>query len=134
MPAENALRRLIAIQRRLGRITLADIKANYPIDAMSPGAIGRTMDRLEKAGIDIEFYKSLLRRRSDIGHTIRPADFRIRRAEVPPAPAVQAKSTSPLRQARSGRSRWWINHVRRLAIAILALAVLVGAILLAMRP
>ena len=77
MPAENALRRLIAIQRRLGRITLADIKANYPIDAMSPGAIGRTMDRLEKAGIDIEFYKSLLRRRSDIGHTIRPADFRI---------------------------------------------------------
>ena len=143
MTEDSALKRIIAIQRRLGRITLADIKANYPIDAMSSAAIGRTMVRLERAGIDIEFYKALLRRRSDIGRAILPAPHRSRPAALPRAPAtaepsaremVWAKSTSQVRQAQSGRSVWWMAHAGHLSIAILGLAVLVAAIILAMRP
>ena len=66
-PDSNSMRRLTAIQRSRGHVTLAEIKSILPIDSMTPEEIGQTMAQLEEAGIDIEVDKELLRRRPKSG-------------------------------------------------------------------
>jgi Sigma-70 factor, region 1.1 len=134
----RAIGRLAAIDRRKGHITLADIEAIFPVDAMSPEEIGQTMVRLEDAGIDIEFDKALLRSRSD-ARTVNVATLRAR--PVLPGSAGQtgrhhdrrphAPGSSPwVQRSLSGHRRWWKGQLGRIPVVVLVLAVLVLAIVM----
>ena len=63
----NAKALLVAIQRRQGHVTLADIKSILPIESMTSEEIGLTIVQLEDAGINIEVDKELLRPRVNFG-------------------------------------------------------------------
>ena len=127
------MRRLTAIQRSRGHVTLAEIKSILPIDSMTPEEIGQTMAQLEEAGIDIEVDKELLRRRPKSGLSDVPRSSHSRLA-TPNAKgpmstrtdqgSLLARSTPSAQQHLPVGGSWWRPRVRHVALVILALAVL----------
>ena len=127
------MRRLTAIQRSRGHVTLAEIKSILPIDSMTPEEIGQTMAQLEEAGIDIEVDKELLRRRPKSGLSGVPQGSHSRLAtpgtKGPMSTrtdqgSLLARSTPSAQQHLPVGGSWWRPRVRHVALVILALAVL----------
>ena len=128
------MRRLAAIQRGGGRVTLADIKAIFPVETMSPEQLGQAMAQLEAAGIEIEFDKALLRRHSDPRNieipTIHGTRTAVDRAARPStgcptdAPPL-AQPDRPVRSNSSWLGPWSRSHVWQISILVACAAALV---------
>lgn len=58
---ETAYRQLEEIGRRDGRVTTDDMTGVLPIQQMSPGDIAGVIERLEKAGVEVDVDEKLLR-------------------------------------------------------------------------
>lgn len=94
---EAAYQRLEAHGRRDGRITVEEMGREMPIEEMDPVEIAEVVDRLERAGIDVDVDAALLKPHPDRG---RPAgDAGVVDIAHPAAPAVSAPGVRPSRPA-----------------------------------
>ena len=128
----NAKALLVAIQRRQGHVTLADIKSILPIESMTSEEIGLTIVQLEDAGINIEVDKELLRPRLDSGIVGEQPTFHS--PFVPGASAPMGgrhnqrpsslQSAPAARQMLSTGATLWSTRAGQIALVILVLIVL----------
>jgi hypothetical protein len=127
------MRRLTAIQRSRGHVTLAAIKSILPMDSMTPEEIGQTLVQLEEAGIDIEVDKVFLRRRpkSRLADVPQASHSRLTTPDAKEpmstltdqGPLLGGSTPSAQQQLPVGSS-WWRPLIGRVALVILVLAVL----------
>lgn len=132
-PDNTAMRHLAAIQQRRGHVTLKEIEHVFPIDSMTPEEIGRTMNELEEAGIEIEVDKDLLRRRASWGAADVPQASGIKPGVTDAKGPLDGRTNkgAPLlrsnpsaQQKMAGGISWWTPRVGQIAIVVLALVAL----------
>lgn len=93
--SEAAYQRLEAHGRRDGRITTEEIGRELPIEEMDPVEIAQVIDRLERAGIDVDVDPALLKPHPDRGRS--GGDAGVVDIAHPAAPAVSAPGVRPSR-------------------------------------
>ncbi|HYH23385.1 MAG TPA: RNA polymerase sigma factor region1.1 domain-containing protein [Azospirillum sp.] len=94
---EAAYQRLEAHGRRDGRITVEEMGRELPIEEMDPVEIAEVVDRLERAGIDVDVDAALLKPHPDRGRSGDAAG--VVDIAHPAAPAVSVPGVRPSRPA-----------------------------------
>lgn len=89
---ETAYTRLEEIGRRERRVTTDDMRRLLPIDRMSSADLAGVIERLERAGIEVDVDPVLLRPRGDTGE---PNDAGVVDIATYAAPAVSAPGVRP---------------------------------------
>ena len=90
---DSAYRRLEEeARRRGGRLTVEDLGRSLPLDSMSEAEIAQVVERLERAGIDVDVDPALTRRHPDA--TADNADGVVSMA-APAAPAISSPRVYP---------------------------------------
>lgn len=94
---EAAYQRLEAHGRCDGRITVEEMGRELPVEEMDPVEIAEVVDRLERAGIDVDVDPALLKPHPDRSRT--GGDAGVVDIAHPAAPAVSAPGVRPSRPA-----------------------------------
>jgi len=85
MPVDElAIRRLVALGRQSGSLTLEQIRAHLPVDRMTEAQIGEALERIEAAGVSVEVDDALLALHSGLSHDPFAAARRPAPEEKPP--------------------------------------------------
>ncbi|HYG87104.1 MAG TPA: hypothetical protein VD978_12670 [Azospirillum sp.] len=130
---ESAYRRLEEIGRRNGRLGVEDVARVLPLDTMSATEVAEVVERLERAGIEVELDPVLARQRPDAtaGNSEGVVDL-----ASPAAPAISSPRVHPTTQAdivamgdthyhgHHGRKRaptWNVNGIEMLPVLVIAI-------------
>lgn len=142
---ELAVRRLVALGRQNGALTLTQIRSILPVDRMTEAQIGEALEKVEAAGIPIEIDDALLALRAGQPHDLYARARRGSGPEEPSGPPYIPRGRGPYipqghapdlerpRAAETSEPMPSSRHANRLvmvALIITALLFVVGYLLL----